>query len=244
MDSEHRHELKENDLAEFIANFGQWWSAHGKTFLTVLLVVVGSFTGWRWIQNQAAQAKEKAWTDLAFATSPESYQYVAQSHKDPAVRALAYLRAADLSLAIAMVPAGTDPNDDDNSADTPTVTPDQALRDAGDMYQLAIDEPGTHPIYKLNAYLGLAAVAEGQHEWDTARGHYQTAFDQAQPGYTAIATRAKAGLDTLDRLMKPVVFGPEALATQPSETESAPTQEDTTPAAQPDNAGDADAHVP
>jgi len=212
MDSEHRHELKENDLADFLAHFGQWWAKHGTKLLTVVLVLAVAFTGKRWYDMRTVAAKENAWRDLAETTSPEGYRSVALTHPNAAVRALAYLRGADLLL------ANTAVGDDSDLAET-----SQTLDSAALMYEQVINDRQTHLVYKLNAQLGLAAVAEGGRDWDAARQHYQSVIDQAGTQYTTIAKQAQARAAMLDRLEKPVVFGPE-------ETEAAP------PAAQDDSA--------
>ncbi len=202
MDSEHRHELQENDLAEFIANFGEWWSKHGNTVLTVILVVSVVFLGKRWIDARAESAHEQAWSDLATATSPESFRHTAESHDNPAVRALAYLQGGDLLLAQSK--KNQDASPDAAPSTAPPLTPDQALHEAELMYKQVLADPNTHTVFKLNAHLGLATVAESRQLWNEAQQQYQAIIDTAGPGYDAIAGQARARLANLDELAKPI----------------------------------------
>lgn len=211
MDADHRHELKENDLAEFLAHFGEWWQKHGTKLTLIVLVIVAAYAGKRLIDARSSTAMEQAWGDLATSTSPESYQFVAQSHDMPAVRALANLRGADLLLAQVTVPPDDEPNAQTATADAPpdNADPHQALLDAAAMYQRVIDDPAAGLAFKLNAHLGLAAVAESFHQWGQAKQHYNTVVDLAGPAHAAIATRTRTRLGMLDRLDKPVLFAPD-----------------------------------
>jgi len=225
MDADHRHELKENDLAEFLGNFGPWWAKHGNTLLIAVLVVAAVFFGKRFIESRNAAVLEEAWADLAQATSPESYRLVAQSHELPAVRALADLRGADLWLAKAAAPMpDTEPTPQGSQAATPVLTAEQFLDEAAMVYGRVANDPQAHLVFKLNAHLGLAAVAESRQDWAQAQQQYTWVTEHAGPGYKVIAAQAKARQGQLDRLKRPVVFGPDP---DPPATE--PTASDTLP---------------
>ena len=203
MDADHRHELKENDLAEFLGNLGPWWAKHGNTLLITVLVVVAVFVGKRFIENRNTAVLEEAWADLAQATSPESYRLVAQSHPLPAVRALADLRGADLWLAKAAAPLpDADPATEPSQATAPALTPTQCLDEAALVYERVANDPDAHHVFKLNAHLGLAAVAESRQDWAQAQQQYTWVTQQAGPGYEVIAAQAKARQGQLDRLKK------------------------------------------
>ncbi len=239
MDSEHRHELQENDLAEFLANFGQFWNKHGNTILTVALIVAVVFFGKRWYDSSVATAHEAAWSDLANATSPAALQAVADSHSDPSVRSLAYLRAGDLLLKKASQlatpsaeqarlsadpsadPTPQPPADPEDSHDAAQMTPQQALESAAAMYQRVVRDGQLPRVYRFNAQLGLACVAEEQEDWGEAARQYQEIVEQAGEGYGAIASLATTRLAWLDRVKVPVVFAkePEDLVDEPAPDE-------------------------
>lgn len=218
MDSEHRHELQENDLAEFFAHFGEWWQKYGNITLIVVMAIVLAVAGWRFISFRSAQAHENAWTDLAFATSPETFRAVAQSHDNPAVKTLAYLHGGDLLLGQAITgetPAlPTSPQDDTDASPGAPAAPldrDALLSGARTLYEQAL-QSAPHVVYRINAHLGLASVAETQSRWDDARQHYEQAIEAAGAGFATLAEQARIRLDMLSNLRQPVVFAPDAPA--------------------------------
>ncbi len=243
MDAQHRHELKENDLAEFLGNFGQWWTKHGNKLLIALLLGLGIFTAIRWSDTRTRNQKESAWRDLSQTTSPDGYRSVALSYQDPAVRGLAYLRGADLLLANASVGLSEPSNGNQADPTAPSTTDhgqstQQQLQGAMLMYQEVLNDDRVHRALKLNAHLGLAAVAEGQGQWDKARQRYKLTIDQAGSDYPVITERVQARLTMLDRIAKPIVFGPEPPpATQPATPDSSAPA---TPLPQDDAAGNTD----
>lgn len=219
MDTEHRHELKENDLAEFLTHFGQTWRQYGNLILTVVLVLVIGFTAMRWFKANAASTQEQAWRDLTETTSPDGYRAVALTNRDPAVRALAYLRGADQLLAQSAAPFKRNDNlssTDQTIAETSDQDRSSDLDGAASMYEQVIRDEQIHLVYKLNAQMGLAAVAECRHDWGEAREQYEKVSELASEKYATISQRAKTRATLLDRLNKPVVFAPDPVTTQPN----------------------------
>lgn len=218
MDTEHRHELKENDLAEFIANFGETWRKYGNLIVTTLLVLVVGFTAVRWLTARAATAKEQAWRDLAETTSPDGFRAVAIANRDPAVRSLAYLRGADQLLARSAAPANR--SDNPLAIESTSAMPNDAdiendLNSAAQMYEQVIRDE-VPIIYKLNAHMGLAAIAETKRDWEQARDHYESVLALADDTYVNIARRANTRAEMLDRLKELVIFAPDPITTLPA----------------------------
>ena len=218
MDAQHRHELKENDLADFLTNFGQWWAKYGAICMTLVLVIVGVFAGKRLFDARSAATKQQAWSDLALSTSPASFRVIAQSDQTPTIRSLAYLRAADLLLARTATPNKNEQTTN-NSVQKPyeNHTPEQLLAEAALMYEQILQDNQAHTVYKLNALLGLAAVAEGQRDWELAHTYYQKVIEQSGSGFDNLSDRASARLNMLSRLEIPVVFAIDPPAKQPSD---------------------------
>lgn len=214
------HDLRDNDLAEFFSHFGEWWSQYGNTVLAVVLAGAIVFLGYKFWTIRSYQATESAWSELANTTSPQNYLSVAADHSDPAVQALAYLRAGDLfaqAARAAHAPAAA-------SQPAQHLSPEQALSQAQDAYQhvLAVAK---HPVYRINATLGLARVAESRRDWSAAQKQYQQALDAAQTAsLPSLALQAQHGLDMLPQLQEPVVFPATQPATQPAATQPATTQ--------------------
>lgn len=227
MDSEHRHELQENDLAEFLANFGSWWKKHGNTTIIVVLIISAYIAGKRWYDHSKAQAHEAAWSELAIQSSPESYELFAKGQSDPVIRALAYLRAADQMLSLAAQtpeePTDKDQTDpltpkdtpDQNNTDdalngtAPDLTREQVLDRAASLYQKVVEQVEVHPVYRFNALLGLAAVAEGAGQWPEATRYYNLLLEEAGSGYESIASQARVKLAMLDQITTPIEFAPD-----------------------------------
>ena len=138
MDADHRHELKENDLAEFIANFGVWWSKHGHVVVIAVVLIGGGYFVKSWIDAKRAASHEAAWSDLANSTSPQVFREVAELHSDPAVRSLAYLRGADLLLKES---TKIDGDLEGNKAIEIGVVNREALEEAVSMYQKVVHDP-------------------------------------------------------------------------------------------------------
>lgn len=210
MDSELKHELQQNDLAEFLTNFGGWWNKNGTTVLAVVALAAAVFLGQKWVKTRAYQNHETAWADLAGSTSPESYRLTAETHDDATVKALAYLRGADLLLATAYQDADSDAPGDEAAANQATSpmqrSPEETLAEAATMYRGVLDNADAHAVLKLNARLGAASVAENLEQWDTARQHYQAVLEGAGPGYEALAEQATTRLGLIDQVSKTVNF--------------------------------------
>lgn len=196
MDSQHRHELEQNDLQEFLAHFKQWWAKHGQSVMIIITVCVVAFAGYRLYRSSQVREHDAAWMDLATSTSPFSYSEVAEKHSDPTVRALAHLRAGDLLRKQAFVPtAEQDANPD----------PERDLNSAADHYQQVLDNsPGT--AFTYNAYVGLATVEESRSNFDAARDYYEKAKAAAADEMPHVIARIDERIATIDRLSQPVVM--------------------------------------
>ncbi len=216
MDADHRHELKTNDLEEFLTHFKDFWARWGNAITIAALVVVIAFTGWRLYSTRQTSAKEKTLSELATATTPAALMSLGRETSDASVRPRAYLRGADKRLYELVAPAAAAAPGVDDAGEGPGIVAkplDSAdrqkhLDEAARMYRQAI-EHATHPVYVLNARLGLGAVAEFEGKWDEARQEYERVVKDAGELYAAHASQAKAKLAMLDRLMLPVTFAPE-----------------------------------
>ncbi len=223
MDSDERHELQENDLAEFFKNFGEFWNKYGTWIVGVIAAVAIVFAAYNLITRRAETARQNAWLDLYGSVTYESYQLVADEHSgNPAVVAAANLRGADLLLAQANEPARSE----DDLETSGVLNRDEALDTAEQMYQAAYDA-APDPVYRLNALEGLGVVAESRYDLDAARQRYDAIVEAAGDTYPTWSARAKQRLDWLSELESgPVEFAPDpavpsaaAPATQPAATQ-------------------------
>lgn len=205
MDSQERHELRENDLAEFFKNFGEWWSNYGVKLLLIVLVFAVAFAGWRLYRAQVETSHEMAWSDLAGTTEPASFARVAGEYGDPAVKMLAALRGADLYRQQAVQGWG-------EAGAEPTA----GLEQAEALYKQVV-EGAQHPVYRINALLGLAAVAETRQNWEAADQYYAQALTAAEGEFPGLGQLAAQRRSLLDDLQKPITLAPAAAAPTPAE---------------------------
>ena len=223
MDSEHRHELKENDLLEFIRDFKSWWAKHGTQTLLVILVAVLALTAYRYFRGKAARELDAAWSEYASVSTPEGRQQIAGAYVNyPGLSNLALLDAADETFGNALgIGRGIDPM----PATSPGPSAEQAeqLRKAAGLYQRVIDAPQpTEPsLYKLNARMGLAAVYETLGEWDKAAEQYRLTIQESGP-YKNISAAADRALTTMADREQPVTFPPAPVTEVTGAPEGAP----------------------
>lgn len=209
MDSEHRHELKENDLQEFLENFGDFWKKYGNVILTVLAVVVIIYAGQRLWRDRAESARENAWTELAGATAPQAAERIAVDYSNPTVQAIAYLKAGDLYLAKGSMPDTASARAETLEGENPYEQQrEQALQSAEGRYQ-QVQQLKVPKVYHLNAMLGLAAVAENRRNWQQAEQWYDQVLAAAGDQYVTLAELARAKKALLPQLQQKVVFAPD-----------------------------------
>lgn len=202
-------EHDQSDIASFFEGFTAFWNKHGTWIVGTVAVAAIIFAGYNLITKRAQAAQENAWLELYGSSTPESLRLVAETYKDPAVRALASLRAGDLLVAQAAAPEA--------DAD-----PELLLNDAQEMYSNALDI-ASDTIYKLNALEGLASVAESRHDVETAKTYYQQMLDEAGDMYPSWVERTERRMELLPELAEPVVFAesPEPEASQEPASDAA-----------------------
>jgi len=207
MDSQERHELKQNDLQEFLENFNEWWGKHGNTVLIIVAVVVIVFAGRHIYQTRTAQVHDESWAELTGAISPVSLDDVAERYaRTPAIRDQAYLRAGDAYFLEAMPDATEEKTQEHREA---------ALEAAADRYQRVLDK-STEPVFQVNALEGLANVAETREQWDQAADYWQQIITLAERHHLhAFVHRAESRLSMIDTIREPIVFGQPRTPTLP-----------------------------
>ena len=199
--------LEDNDLQGTLAKAKAWWDQHGTKVLLVVLLIALTLTGRRFYQRHLEQQRDESWGGLATATSPDVSRMLAESYTKPGFQAAAYLRAGDLLLYRAFRDSTTHP---------PTTTPDATasappdrqrdLTEARSYFQKVVDLPGASELFKLNAKLGLAAIAEELNETAQAKALYLEIEAQAGAKYPAIVAQARNRAARVERISRPVQF--------------------------------------
>lgn len=207
-------ENDDNDLQRFFNHLPEWWDKWGTWVIVVLIVITAGVWLRKYTKEKAVETHERIWGDLSKATSPKELRVIAEENREHPAGALAFQRAGDLFLQDATFPKTDAPTTSPATAPAKN-DPKRSLEDAEAMYKAAINAPRADTLIKLNAQLGLAAVAEAKQDLDAARAIYKQVIDAAA-GNDGIKRQATTRLAMLDRLALPVVFAPEPPpATQP-----------------------------
>jgi len=181
-------------FSNFFQDVSKFWNAFGTPLVGAIAVIAIVYAGYNLITSRAEASRQNAWIDLYSSPSPESLQLVVDVTKNPTVRAVANLRAADLLLAESVIASEPDAK--------------AILGTARDHYQAALDD-APHDIFKLNALDGLGVVAESLYDTDQAQASYQKLKDLAGTDYPWWAALAERRLALLPDLAEAVVFAPE-----------------------------------
>jgi predicted negative regulator of RcsB-dependent stress response len=222
MDPHLRDELESSELHTFWQWLKGCWKQYGTPILIGLLVALAVWRGWAWWQSWTAQkAEEKSRKINEADTAIACYAAAQEYSDDPQYQAFAYLQGATMALNKANKPLGNQPGQ---------VAPElrnEQLKTAEDGLRNVLGIANAAVEYKANAHLGLASVAEDKHDWAAAREELTQAKSEAETAHLSlIAAQAAARLNNLERVQRPVVFGPEPVpATAPAPTsQSAATQ--------------------
>lgn len=223
MDSKERHELKDNDLAEFLENFGAFWNRHGNAISTVFFVAVVAWVLWfglpalDWyglqsLRKTSAQTIERTWGDLAVITTPQGYRELARETKGhPGVEYVSLLRGAE-----AYHEEALKITDQQTEEDSDVMSPEESLASAMKMYKEVLDAKDAAVPFKANAAAGLANVSETMKDFDAAKQYWTQAQQLAEQGrLSALEAEAKARLRLVTELARPIVFKDDAEFTPP-----------------------------
>jgi len=226
MDAKERHELKDNDLAEFLQNFGDFWGKNGNWIMIVVMLGLAGYVGMRWYRNEQVKGHEDAWSDLAIRSTPNGFRDSAEeADAHPAVQAQALLRGAWLFHEQALTLEA-----ESSGEDTGVMSAKESLSNATAMYKRLLDSDHL-PVFRANAALGLANVAETQRDFEAAKGYWTQAKQIAQEAkLNSIATQAQVRLDLIDSLTEPIVLAdtPQDEAVIPESAPDSPPSPDAT----------------
>ena len=222
MDSHDRHELKQNDLAEFFTHFKEWWDKHGTSLLLAIILVLGGMYAYRWYSTKEHKAKHAAWSAVLAAGTPEAMQDMAAQYADiSGAWCRATLDAAD-SLAN-QANLGVEPSAAGQPGQDINLTDEQRQRKlelAEKLYQQVIDR-GT-PLFVLNARAGLAAAYESMSEFDKAAAQY-AALRKDGAAWPTVVRQAERQAADLPRLKAPVEFRATPGSATPGSAAGTPT---------------------
>lgn len=222
MDSQERHELKQNDLYEFLTHFKQWWDKNGTSTLLIIVCALGGVMGYRWYSSRETRLNEQAWGAMAVAQQPDELVRVAEDYPDTPVARMAMLQAGDTLLQQATFGVPDPANEAMPRQLTAEETQDYLDR-ASKLYEKVIATghgEGLPSLVVLNARLGLAATYESMGQFDKAVEQYTAVQKEAGP-YKMLASKASAQGKQIEALRQTVIF-PEAPPVDTTPTELSP----------------------
>ncbi|MHC4394732.1 MAG: tetratricopeptide repeat protein [Planctomycetota bacterium] len=249
MKSEHRHELKTNELAEWITEFPQWVKKNLRwiIYITVLVVVVAAAYVWKWheknvvlvqretgltklvaevsnrkiqiIQGQA-QGVDTSYTLLQTA---DNLQVIGENEKNDQMAALAFIKQAEALRMELHYRLGTVSKTD--------IT--ERIKQAKVCYTKAIEKSSSNPSFMAAAKFGLGLCEEEIENFEKAKQIYHDITANSDFEGTVAMAQAKRRLETMDDYKQKITFKitPKPAAPKPALTEPVQPQIQINPAA-------------
>ena len=226
MKSEHRHELKSNELAEWLGNLPEWFRDNLITII-ILVVAIGlfaAFFGWRFYSKNIVQVGEdERFTtivdnimavksqivsqQLASQSSDMSYMLLTQADdiekfaagaKNDNIAALAYVKAADSIRS--ELHYTLDAIDKDYLA--------EKINQAKALYNKAMEVNPANNTVKASATFGLGLCSEELGDFNDARKVYEAIVKNESFKGTIVVNKATLRLITMDDYKQPIEFKP------------------------------------
>jgi hypothetical protein len=224
MKAEHRHELKTNVLAEWIANFPQWAKENAKTiiYVSVLVVVVAGLYFWKMYEEKVVSVRRQLGLTKLIAQLPrgkirilqaqargvdisymliqtaDELQIAAQNAKDDQMAALAQIKRAEaLRIELHYRFGAVGERDAATQIDLARAS-----------YAEAVKKSSTSPLLMSTAKLGLGLCEEELGNFEKARQIYGEIITDASFEGTVAAAQAKLRLETMADYQRKVVFKP------------------------------------
>jgi len=222
MKSDHRHELKTNELAEWIGNLPQWARGNRKMIIyvsAVAVLVIGS-ASWYWYNKNVESVREQnkftslitqlpqskmqivmarakgVDTSIMLIQLAENLRSAAQSTKDDQIAALALIKHAETLRTALHYRQGT----------VSRAELEATINRAKTGYREALEKASPNPSLMATARFGLGLCEEELGNFEEAEQIYrELAINTDFEGTTAIA-QAKQRLKTMTDYKQKVVF--------------------------------------
>ena len=224
MKSEHRHELKTNELAEWLGNLPQWIKENSMSIIiiTVLIIAVISFYGWRRYDKNVLQVREQnEFTQLLDAISSiesnvvsaqsqgidYSYELInhannlkmfAESTSRKKMAALAFIKYAEILRKELQYRLGAVSEQDRQGQ----------INRAKESYTQAMQKASSVPSLSAAAKFGLGLCAEELGNYEEAAQIYGEIVSNTDFEGTVTIVQAKKRLDNMSEYEREVIFKP------------------------------------
>jgi tetratricopeptide (TPR) repeat protein len=232
MKSEHRHELRTNELAEWLNNLPQWTKKNLRMIIYVSVVVVlaaGSYVYHRYQKDVVEVQKQVELTNLIaqlpqfkaqvlqsqisgfdnsymLIQTADDLQTAAENAKDDGAAAMALIKSAEVLRMELHYRLGRINRQDLESA----------IIQAKQRYNKAIEKVGASPYLKVMARFGLGLCEEELGNFEGAQQIYREITTNPEFEGTTIASQAQQRLETMSDYQQKLVFWQEP---QPSPAE-------------------------
>jgi len=224
MKSDHRHELKTNELADWLAHFPEWMKQNRTSLLAVAAVIVLAIIVYFWSyyrsnvvsvrrqarltnlvtsisqQVNAAMRASAQGTDQSYALMPiaQDLQDFAGDTSNDNMAALALLKRGE-ALRVELHLRLTDITRDELA---------KQIAQARDSYQQALDRKPSNPGLAAAAHFGLGLCEEELGDFDKAAAVYREVAQKPEYAGTMGQAAAQYRLKVMDDFKTPVVFKP------------------------------------
>ncbi len=224
MKSEHRHELKTNELAEWLGNLPQWAKENSKTIIVVvvLVIVILIFYGWRRYDKNVLQARERIeftqmldgiasiegnvvsgqskGVDYSYEliTYSNNLKLFAESARRKNMAAMALIKYADV-LRKELHYRLEEVSEQDRQ---------EQINRAKTAYTQAMQKAKSNPTLFAAAKFGLGLCEEELGNFEEARSIYQEIASNEDFDGTVTIVQAKKRLSTMSEYQQEVVFKP------------------------------------
>ena len=233
MKSDHRHELKTNELAEWLGNLPEWTKENLATILIVVAVVLaaGAIYGWRLYSKNVVLVREQTeFTDLINQVSGGKMQILQGQQAQGRDLSFILLQPANNLLNFAqntshkqMAALALIKRAEALRAELHYGSPDEqySIKQtnlAKDSYTEAFEKSSKNPTLAAAAKFGLGLCEEELGNFEQARQIYSQIAENSEFESTLATVQAKRRLETMSDYQKKVVFMP---APKPPETVTA-----------------------
>lgn len=218
MKSEERHELKKNELADWLVHFPQWARQNYKTLIyiaVVLILVIGAYIYKNYQENvvekgmreqltatvtridqlklQVLQAKSQGQDESYLLLNPANeLETFAENAEDSNLKAMALIKRAEL-LKSELALRGETPSADEFT---------KQMQMAKMAYQSAIDADPSNTTLMANAKVGLALTSEELGNFDEAKQIYQETVENTELAGTVGVTVAERRLQYIQEFQE------------------------------------------
>jgi len=233
MKAEHRHELKTNELAEWLANFPKWFKENLKTiiYVAVVAILVIAAAGYKWYTKNVQLVRQRRNLTKLISDIPRIKAQVIQSQSQGTDYSYLLIRTAeelktlagnvkgDEMAAVALTERAEILRSELHYRSTAASSEEvkRQINQAKKAYNDAIKEARYVPALKAKATFGLGLCEEELGNFDGARKIYEDITENSEFEGTAAVQLANVRLQSMQNYRQKVVFEARPIPPTPPE---------------------------